>query len=145
MLRIGRSIYAGLSTRTNAHGIAALDEIASPLGYKVVQAKLRECLHLKTGATFAGTDERGVPVLLFNERCVDPSQFAGIEPLPVDPQEPAAANCLRSGSHLILPAGHPRTAQRLGERGFDVIEIDVSELQKAEAGVTCMSLIDERS
>ena len=145
VLRIGQVIYVGLSTRTDAAGIAALDEIASPLGYKVVQALLQECLHLKTGATFAGTDDRGVPVLLFNERCVDPSQFAGVEPLPVDPHEPAAANCLRAGSRLILPAGHPRTADRLVARGFHVIEVDVSELQKAEAGVTCMSLVDERS
>jgi dimethylargininase len=45
---------------------------------------------------------------------------------------------------LILPAGNPRTVALLRERGFDVIEVDVSELQKAEAGVTCMSLIDER-
>lgn len=145
VLRIGRVIYVGLSTRTDMAGIAALDEIASPLGYKVIQAQLRGCLHLKTSATFAGTDGRGLPVVLFNERCVDPAQFADVEPLPVDPLEPAAANCLRAGPSLILAAGHPRTADRLGARGFHVIEIDVSELQKAEAGVTCMSLVDERS
>jgi dimethylargininase len=59
--------------------------------------------------------------------------------------EPAAANCLRLTDRLILPAGNPRTADRLRERGFEVIEVDVSELQKAEAGVTCMSLIDNRA
>ena len=45
---------------------------------------------------------------------------------------------------MILPAGNPRTADELRGRGFPVVEVDVSELQKAEAGVTCMSLIDER-
>jgi dimethylargininase len=65
--------------------------------------------------------------------------------MPVDEREPAAANSLRVGDHLILPDGNPRTADALRSRGFHLVEVDVSELQKAEAGVTCMSLIDERS
>lgn len=142
VLRIGRTLYVGLSTRTNAEGIASLAEIAAPLGYPVVKAELRDCLHLKTGATFAGPDAGGTPVLLFDERAVDPAQFAGVEPFAVD--EPAAANCIRAGDRLIIPAGNPRTAERLRARRFDLVEVDVSELQKAEAGVTCMSLIDER-
>jgi dimethylargininase len=84
-------------------------------------------------------------VLIYNERCVDPSQFAGVEPVPVAADEPAAANCVRAGDRLILPAGNPRTAEQLRARGFLVVEVDVSELQKAESGVTCMSLIDDRS
>jgi dimethylargininase len=144
VLRIGPTLYVGLSSRTDALGVEALREIGSRLGYRVVQAKLRDCLHLKTGATFAGADRSGAPVLLFNERCVDPGQFAGVDPLYVDPDEPAAANCVRAADRLILPSGNPRTADRLRDRGFHVVEIDVSELQKAEAGVTCMSLIDER-
>jgi dimethylargininase len=51
---------------------------------------------------------------------------------------------VRAGDRLILAAGSPRTADRLRDRGFTVVEVDVSELQKAEAGGTCMSLIDER-
>jgi len=144
VLRVGQAIYVGRSTRTDAPGIAELGRITTPLGYRVVEAQLRNCLHLKTGATLAGPDAGGTPVLLFNPRCVDPAQFAGVEPMPVHDQEPAAANCLRAGDKLILPAGNPRTADALRTRGFAVIEIDVSELQKAESGVTCMSLIDER-
>ena len=144
VLRIGRTLYVGLSSRTDADGIRALAELAGPLGYEVVQAELRDCLHLKTGATFAGPDREGTPVLLYSERSIDPAQFAGVEPFAVADGEPAAANCLRVADRLILPAGNPRTAERLRERGFQVVEVDVSELQKAEAGVTCMSLIDER-
>jgi dimethylargininase len=144
VLRIGRTLYVGLSTRTDRAGVTALAEIVGPLGYRAVQAELRDCLHLKTGVTFAGRDANGTAVLLYSERSVDPLQFAGVQPLPVHEQEPAAANCLRAGEHLILPAGNPRTADKLRGRGFEVIELDVSELQKAEAGVTCMSLIDER-
>jgi len=142
VLRIGRTLYVGLSTRTDRDGIASLAALATPLGYDVVQAELRDCLHLKTGATFAGPDGSGTPVLLYSERSVDPAQFAGVEPLAV--LEAAAANCVRAGDRVILPAGNPRTAELLRNRGFHVVELDVSELQKAESGVTCMSLIDDR-
>ena len=145
VLRIGRTLYVGLSSRTDPDGIRALASLVAPLGYQVEQAELRDCLHLKTGATFAGLDADGTPVLLYSEASVDHAQFAGVTPLAADEREPAAANCLRVAERLILPAGNPRTAQHLRDRGFDVVELDVSELQKAEAGVTCMSLIDERS
>ena len=141
VLRIGRMLHVGLSTRTDARGIAALREIARSIGFDVVRAALQDCLHLKTGATLAGADRDGDPVLLHHRDSVDPSQFGDVKPLAVDPLEPAAANCLRAGDHVILPAGNPRTAEALRDRGFNVVELDVSELQKAEAGVTCMSLI----
>jgi dimethylargininase len=144
VLRIGKRLYVGVSTRTDRGGIDALAELVAPLGFEVIEAQLRDCLHLKTGATFAGADSGGTPVLLYNERRIDPAQFAGVEPLAVAPDEPEAANCVRAGDRLILPAGNPRTAAALRARGFPVVEVDVSELQKAEAGVTCMSLIDER-
>ena len=137
VLRIGQSLYVGRSMRTNADGIAALADLVAPLRYSVVAAQLRDCLHLKTGATFIGNN-----VLLYGERSVDPRQFVDVEPIATP--EPDAANCVRAGDRLILPAGNPLTAQRLRQRGFHVVEVDVSELQKAEAGVTCMSLIDDR-
>jgi dimethylargininase len=143
VLRIDRTLYVGLSSRTNAAGINSLSELVASLGYHVVQAELRDCLHLKSGATFAGLDGAGTKILIFNERSVDPRQFEGAEPVAVE--EPAAANCVRANDRLILPSGNPRTADLLRKRGFLVVEVDVSELQKAEAGVTCMSLIDERT
>jgi len=141
VLRIGRTLYVGLSTRTDARGIGALREIVRPIGFDVVQASLKSCLHLKTGATLAGAGRDGDLVLIHHRDSVDSSQFDGVKPLAVDTLEPAAANCLRAGDQLILPAGNPRTAEALRDRGYDVVELDVSELQKAEAGVTCMSLI----
>jgi dimethylargininase len=144
VLTIGKRIYVGLSSRTDAAGVAALRAIASGLGFEVHDAALRQCLHLKTGATFAGPDSTGTPLLLFDPGSVDPAQFAGVEPIAVSEGEPAAANCVRAGNRLILPLGNPRTADRLRDRGFTIVEVDVSELQKAEAGVTCMSLIDDR-
>jgi dimethylargininase len=145
ILRIGTRLYVGLSMRTDEEGVEALTELVYPLGFEVVRTQLGNCLHLKTAATFAGPDAGGAPILLYDQASVDPSQFTGVEPLPVAPGERAAANCVRAGGHLIVPAGNRRTSSILHSRGFTIIEVDVSELQKAEAGVTCMSLIDERS
>lgn len=137
VLAIGRRLYVGLSTRTDRAGIAALSSLVAPLGFEVVAAATGKCLHLKTGATYAGDG-----VLLYDPQTIDPSQFEDVEPLPVP--EPRAANCVRAGSRLIVHAGNPRTVDLLRTRGFSLVEVDVSELEKAEAGVTCMSLIDTR-
>lgn len=141
VLRIRRTLHVGLSSRTNVDGIAALEEAVRPLGFKVVATKLSGILHLKSAATVAGHDAGGNLVLLCNRTAVDPGGFAGVDLLPVDEDEADAANVLRAGEHIIMPAGYPKTSERLSDRGFDVIEVDVSELEKAEAGVTCMSLI----
>ena len=143
VLRIGDRLYVGQSSRTDAEGTSALEQIAGPLGYRVVRVELGRCLHLKTAVTFAGLDAAGSPTLLFNSDWVDPSLFAGTDPVPVPEDEPNAANCVRAGEFVLLAAGSPRTAATLRERGFSVVQIDLSELQKAEAGGTCMSLLSD--
>ena len=142
VLRIDRALYVGLSSRTDAAGADALRRIGGRLGYEVVTVQPRQCLHLKSAVTFAGNG-LGTPRILVNPNWVDPAVFVDVEPIPTD--EPAASNCLRAGDRLILPAGNPRTAAELRRLGYDLVEVDVSELQKAEAGVTCMSLIDDRA
>jgi len=141
VLRIGKTLHVGLSSRTNAEGIANLAQIAAGFGFGVEPADLRGCLHLKTAATVAGRDPAGRLILLYNADALDPAQFSGVEPVAVPAEEPDAANVLWAGEKTIVPAGHPATASLLRERGLEVVEIDVSELRKAEAGVTCMSLI----
>ena len=143
VLRIGKTLYVGLSSRTDEVGIKDLRSIAAQIGFEVVQAELAGCLHLKTGATFAGHDAAGIPVLLYHPGSVDPSQFASVAAMAVHQSEPAVANCLSMGGRLVIPAGNPKTAEMLRQRGFDLVEVNVSELQKAEAGLTCMSLIEQ--
>ena len=141
VLRIERTLYVGLSSRTDADGAAGLAAIVAPLGYRLVTVEPAQCLHLKTAVTYAGRDAAGQPTILVNPDWVDPRLFHGVQAVAV--AEPSAANCLRVGDRLILPAGNPRTAELLTTLGFDLVEVDVSELQKAEAGVTCMSLVTE--
>jgi len=143
VLQIGGTLYVGQSSRTDAAGTSALDDAVTPLGYRVVPVELGRCLHLKTAVTFAGIDGKGRPTLLANPEWVDPALFAGTHPLPVAKGEPFSANVVRLRDRLVMAAGSPGTAGKLRDRGFKVVEVDVSELQKAEAGGTCMSLISD--
>ena len=141
VLRIEDRLYVGLSSRTDAVGTAALAELVTPLGFNVVPIELGRCLHLKTAVTFAGADGDGRPTILVNPDWVDPALYPGMQAVFTAKGEPSAANCVRAGTRLITAAGSPKTMARLRERGFEVMEINLSELQKAEAGGTCMSLI----
>jgi dimethylargininase len=141
VLRIGDRLYVGLSSRTDALGADALEAVAARLGFSVHRVELGRCLHLKTAATFAGADGEGRPTVLVNPEWIDPGLFAETSPVLVTAGEPSAANCVRAGNRLIMAAGSPGTVARLRGRGFTVVELDLSELQKAEAGGTCMSLI----
>jgi dimethylargininase len=145
VLRIGRQIYVGRSLRTDCAGMVALANIAAPLGYEVIDVPHERCLHLKTGATYAGRDQAGRNVVLINPDWIDPAVFGDVFLLRSHPDEAFGANALKVGERLIYPSAYPRTAERLRALGFEVEEVDIGELEKAEAGLTCMSLIaDER-
>lgn len=143
VLKIGKTLYVGQSNRTDAEGTAALEIEVAPLGYDVVPIGLGRCLHLKTAVTFAGVGGSGRPTLLANTDWVDVGRFGDMEVISVGDDEPFAANVVKAGDRLIMAAGSPRTAAKLRERGFKLVEVDLSELQKAEAGGTCMSLISD--
>ena len=70
-----------------------------------------------------------------------PFERDGLEVVPVAPAEPWAANVLPVGDTLLVAAGSPATARRFRSAGLDPVEIDIGELQKAEAGLTCLSLL----
>jgi dimethylargininase len=141
VLRIDQTLYLGRSRRTDSQGMGSLKAIVEKLGFQVVPVELGRCLHLKTAVTFAGPDQHGRPTVLVNPEWVDPAIFAGTDAIHVDKDEPYAANIVRAADRILMAAGSPRTAELMRERGFRVVDLDLSELQKAEAGGTCMSLI----
>jgi dimethylargininase len=136
ILLLDRTMYAGRSQRTNDIGIAQLRALAK--GCDVVPVSFSGCLHLKSAVTRVG--ER---TLLINGDWVDGALFRGFETISVDPSEPHAANALRLDDVILFSASHPRTRRALERRGYHVETVDVSELEKAEAGVTCCSIIVE--
>ena len=136
VLRVGRHLYVGLSTRTNVEGARQLAQLVAPFGYAVDTAAVRDCLHLKT-AVSALPDNR----LLLNSRMVDGASFGAAAWIEIDAGEPYAGNVLCVGQTVLCPASAPRTRRLLEAEGYAVLSLDASELAKAEGGLTCCSLI----
>jgi len=133
---LGHTIFVGRTARTNASGVDQLTVILASFGYTVTPITPSGCLHLQTAVTPVA--ER---LLLLNPRWVDPGVFGNYEVVEVDPIEPFGANALRVGDSVVYPAAFPRTRARLQDRGLKVVTVEMSELAKAEAGVTCCCLL----
>jgi dimethylargininase len=136
VIRVGKTLFVGLSGRTSREGIAQLAALLMVFDYSVVPVEVRGCLHLKSGACWAGGN-----VILANRNWIDASAFHDFKIIDVPEDEPAAADVLPVAGKLIMPSNFPHTAKILEDSGIEVFPIDVSELQKAESGVTCMSLL----
>jgi len=136
VLAIGSTIYVGESTRTNAEGIRQLADLVSPYGYAMRPVKVSACLHLKSAVTRVAED-----VILLNPAWVDSSSFKDMQQIEVHPGEPFAANALWIGEHVIYSGTYDETRRRLEENGINVHLVETDELQKAEGGVTCCSIL----
>jgi dimethylargininase len=136
VLRIDRTLYVGLTTRTNREGAATLRELLTPHGYQIISVPVHGCLHLKSAVTALDAE-----TLLMNPDWFDHSHLSGYRQVPIAAAEPWAANSLRLGETICLPSSFPQTAAKVTALGFEVVTIDISELMKAEAGLTCSSLI----
>jgi dimethylargininase len=136
VVRIGRNLYVGASGRSNAAGIEQLAQALAPFGYRVQGVAMRDCLHLKSACTFIAPD-----ILVVNPAWVDPRVFDARTLVEVAEGEAFAANTLTVQGVTLLSAAFPRTERRLNDAGVTTRALDVSELQKAEAALTCMSLM----
>jgi dimethylargininase len=136
VMRVGRCLYVGLSARTDAAGIAQLATELRPFGYEVQGVELRGRLHLKSACCCIAAE-----TILIHRSSVDASLFSKYRLIEVAETEPSAANALNIGETIVMPDAFPRTAAILRRQGFEVAELDMTELMKAESGVTCSSLI----
>jgi dimethylargininase len=145
-------VFVGISGRTNAEGAGQLASHIAASGYEVIAVPVAGCLHLKSAITRLrsgvgegarqGFGEAGAtPALLINRDWVDASYFDGFELIDVDPAEPAAANVLSVGGHVICAEEHRRTSRRLEALGLVTLPVPADELAKAEGGVTCCSVL----
>src|SRR5206468_4100222 len=131
-----RTLYVGRSGRSNDDGIDQLRALVEPLGYRVRPVEVRGCLHLKSAVTQVGDRS-----LMIHRPWTDGRGFEGLDLIDVAAGEEAGANALRIGGAVLFPSAIPRTRQRLADRGFQIVPVEISELTKAEGGVTCCSLI----
>lgn len=136
VLRIGRTFYVGTSGRSNPQGVAQLARLLAPHGYHVRAVPMQGCLHLKSACTFIPPAR-----LLVNPQWVDPGAFDVAEVITVEASEPYAANTLTLGDVTLVSGAYPRTQARLAAAGIGTRTLEVSELHKAEAALTCLSLL----
>ncbi|MDE2273012.1 MAG: dimethylargininase, partial [Gammaproteobacteria bacterium] len=129
VLRLGKTLYVGLSQRSNREGTEQLQGILSPFGYVVNGVKLHDCLHLKSAVTQVAEN-----TLLIDRAWTDAAMFHSFRLIDVASPEPFAANALLIDDTVVYPAAFPETRQRLGKQGIRVRTVDASELAKAEGG-----------
>jgi dimethylargininase len=138
VLIVDNDIYVGLSQRTNKSGLEQMTTLVEPLGYTVTPVPVEACLHLKSAVGLIGPR-----ALLVNRDWVQAELFRDVDMMDVDPTEPRAAGALLIGETVVYPARFANTRARLKCAGIRVLPIKLSELAKAEAGVTCCSLVFE--
>lgn len=136
VLKIGRHLFVGLSSRSNIHAVDQLSDLLTPLDYRVTAIPVEHCLHLKSAVTQVCPN-----AVLLNPEWLDAGVFHDMDVIVIDPSEPFAANALMVGETVLYPQAFRKTQDLLAQKGIATISVDVSELAKAEGGVTCCSLI----
>jgi dimethylargininase len=138
VMRVGRDVFVGLSSRTNEAGVEQLTRGLQPFGYRVRPIEVRGCLHLKSACCSIGDGK-----ILANPAWLDTAPLRDYTIVEVAPDEPGAANILRIGDVVLMPAAFPQTQAVVRSQGLTVRTVDISELMKAEAAITCSSVIFE--
>ena len=136
VLRVGKTLYVGVSTRTNREGAEALRAIVEPLGYQVTPVKTRACLHLKTACTSLDNE-----TLLVNPAWLESDALGPFRLLHVPAEEPSGANVLRLPGGVLVQTSSPLTRDLIESQGYATTCVDLGEFAKADAGPTCLSLL----
>lgn len=133
VLDTGETLYVGLSGRTNRE---AAEYLQTRTRKKVVAVPVLKGLHLKSAVSYLGRN-----ILVLDPARVESGVFEKFHKIEATPDESYAANCLALGEKTVLmAAGFPRLAEQVRSHGFDVVQIPMSEFEKADGGITCLSL-----
>ena len=135
VMQVEKRIFTGLTERSNEYGITQLRELLKPYGYTVHSTPVPEGLHLKSSVNYIGQN-----TILVTPAFAGLPELAGFNKILIEEEEAYAANTLLVNERLITPKGFPHTRLKLERAGFEVIELDVSEVRKMDGGLSCMSL-----
>lgn len=135
ILQAEDQFYIGISERTNEQGAHQLKELLEKEGFGATIIPLKEFFHLKTGIAYLG-DNRMVVAGEF----VDHPAFESYDKIVIGKEDEYSANCIRVNDYVILPAGFEATKRKFNEAGYQTIELDMSEVQKHDGGLSCLSL-----
>ena len=135
IMMVGDHYYIGLSQRTNQAGAEQLMAILKKYGMRGSLLELNEVLHLKTGLGYLENNN-----LLACGEFLDKPEFRPFNVLQVDPDEAYAANSVWINGTVLVPMGFPKTRALIASAGYRTREVDVSEFQKLDGGLSCLSL-----
>jgi dimethylargininase len=133
VLKVGDTVYVGYGGRTNPEGVEQLEAILAPLGATVVGVGVSKVLHLKSAVTALPDGSIiGYPPLVD-----DPGVFPHFRPVP---EESGAHVVLLGEGRLLMAADAPASAALFTDLGYTPVQVDISEFQKLEGCVTCLSV-----
>jgi dimethylargininase len=142
----GKHFFLGLSHRTNEEGAKQLAAHLLREGFTSSTVNVRgmtSILHLKSGISYIGRPESGTAeggTLVVMEEMAGWAEFAGYDLLRVSATESYGANCVRVNDRVLVAAGFPELTAELQQRGFDPQVLEMSEFQKMDGGLSCLSL-----
>lgn len=136
VMKVGNTVFIGRSARTNDAGIAQFAELASADGLRVVAAPVSEVLHLKSAAVPLDDE-----TILIASDCTDPSVFVGYRLIEKPPSEKHGSALRLHDGRVVVTANSPMTIGTLQGAGYEVGWADTTEFQKADGGLTCLSLL----
>ena len=135
---VGNHYFVGISERTNEAGARQLKDFLIGLGHTcslIDIPSVSNLLHLKSGLASLG-DNR----LVVTDALASFKEFSDYELVRIAPEEDYAANCIRINDHLLIAKGYPKFAAMLAGLGYRPIELEMSEFQKLDGGLSCLSL-----
>ncbi|WP_419418400.1 dimethylarginine dimethylaminohydrolase family protein [Legionella sp. D16C41] len=135
ILRVNNHFYIGLSKRTNQEGATQLAAILTAYGYTSSTIELKEYLHLKTGVSYLGEG-----YLLVAGELIDHPAFSSFKQIKVLPEETYAANTITINNTILMPSGFSITSKAVEALGFNICPLAMSEFQKIDGGLSCLSL-----
>lgn len=135
VLSLGSHFYIGISERTNRQGADQLGSILKRFGNTWSPINIVKGLHLKSSINYVGRN-----TLLLTETYSNLDIFKSYKKIVLASEEEYAANSLLVNDNLIMPDGFPKTRAKLECLGFAIHVLDMSEVQKMDGGLTCLSL-----
>ncbi|MGB7201994.1 MAG: arginine deiminase family protein [Pyrinomonadaceae bacterium] len=136
--QIDNHFLIGISDRTNEDGARQLSNFLNAAGFTSSHIDIRDTcglLHLKSGISYLGENR-----LLVTNALAGPHEFDGFELVDVPEAEEYAANCIRVNDYLLFAAGFSKVRNKLDTLGYNLIELEMSEFQKMDGGLSCLSL-----
>ena len=135
VMEVDGHYFIGISKRTNEEGARQLGSFIEASGGSWSPVPVVEHLHLKTSVNFLGKH-----TLAVTQAFADRPEFKDFKKIVLTPDQETAANCILVGSTLIMARGFPKTRALYERLGWDIMEMDMSEFQKMDGGLSCLSL-----